>query len=523
MENDYYLKVGKASDLSDKKDRILFRIFEMVPGILTWLTFILAVLFSYFAPEWVAVFVIIFVIYWLFRTVYLSFHLKGGYKKMIKNEKVDWLEKLNYLKVENPELKAANWKDIYHLIVIPMYKEPLAILREVFQSLMKSDYPKNRMIVILACEERAREDARETAETIKKEYGDRFFRFLVTWHPNNIPGEIAGKGSNETWASRRAKEEIIDPLGIPYENIIDSSLDADTCVFEKYFSCLTYHYLTAKKPIHSSYQPVSLFTNNIWQAPALSRVFSFSSSFWQMMCQERPERLISFSSHSMSFKQLVDIDFKQTNVVSDDSRVFWQCFFKFNGDHRVIPLYYPISMDANVAQSLPITLKNVYLQERRWAYGAGEIPYYLFGCVKNKKISLGKKLSNGLFLIENHWSWATNAIIVFFLGWLPLILGHREFSQTLLSYNLPVLTGRLLTIAMIGSVSSAYFSILLLPPKPINFGRNKYLFLVLEWFLIPLIMIFFTAVPAIEAQTRWMLGKYLGFWPTPKMRQNSPK
>jgi len=32
-------------------------------------------------------------------------------------------------------------------------------------------------------------------------------------------------------------------------------------------------------------------------------------------------------------------------------------------------------------------------------------------------------------------------------------------------------------------------------------------------------MIFFSALPALEAQTRWLFGKYLGFWPTEKARK----
>jgi hypothetical protein len=73
---------------------------------------------------------------------------------------------------------------------------------------------------------------------------------------------------------------------------------------------------------------------------------------------------------------------------------------------------------------------------------------------------------------------------------------------------------------MIGLVFSAYLSILLLPPKPIEYGRFKYLILFFQWFLVPVIMIFFISLPALDAQTRLMLGKYMGFWPTEKFRKN---
>lgn len=505
-----YLKIGKASDLKNQGERTLFRLFEIFPGALSWLTLGGAVLFSWLKPQWVAIFVIAFVIYWLIRTVYFSFHLRAGYQRMRKNEKIDWAKKLANL---------SGWRDIYHLVLLPIYKEPLSIIRETLSALEKTDYPKDRIIIVLSYEERGGERIRKVAEQVREEFGDKFFKFLATCHPANLPGELPGHGSNDAWAAKEAKQKIIDPLKIPYENIIVSSFDADTSVFPKYFSCLTYYYLTAENPTRTSFQPIPLYINNIWQAPVFSRIFAFSSSFWHTMNQERPEKLITFSSHSMSFKALNDVGFKQVNVVSDDSRIFWQCFFKYDGDYRVQPIFYPVSMDVAVAPSFWRTMVNIYKQQRRWAYGVGETPYFLFGFYKNKKISLRKKLSLGIELIESHWSWATASIMIFLLGWLPLILGGPEFSQTLFFYNLPKITSRILTIAMIGLVGSCYFSILLLPPKPPDYGRYKYLIFAVSWLFLPIMMIVFTSLPALDAQTRLMFGKYMGFWPTEKFRK----
>ncbi len=513
----YYLKIERSADLKDKKERIFYRFLEIVPGALSWLTLILSVVLSWLKPVWAAYFIICFVTYWLFRTIYFSFHLQACYKQMRLNEKTDWLAKIK-------DLPGAN--DVWNLAVLPMYREPLQVVREAFDSLVKSDWPKEKMLVVLSCEEKG---DRETAEKIKEEYQNEFFRFSLTFHPFGLPGEMVGKGSNENWAERQAKT-IIDELKIPYQNVILSALDADTVVFPKYFSCLAYYYLTSENPARTSFQPVPLFVNNIWQSPPISRIFSFSATFWQMMCQERPEVLLTFSSHAMSFQAAYDVGFRQANVVSDDSRIFWQCFLRYRGDYKVQPLYYPISMDANVAPTFLQTMKNIYLQQRRWAYGVGEIPYFLFGFHKDRRryllsgkkgesIPLSKKISLGLTIFEGHWSWATNSIVVFLLGWLPLILGGDVFSKTLLSYNLPILTSRVLTLGMLGLIGSAYLSIMLLPERPPDYGKKRYALFALEWVLLPLIMVFFTSFPALEAQTRWMVGKYLGFWPTPKIRK----
>jgi len=510
---EYYLKIGRASDLENKTERAIYRFFEILPGALSWGTLLLAAFFSWKKPAFVAFFIIFFIIFWFLRTVYFSFFLRSSYKRMKVHENTNWIKKLR-------RRHKKRWRDIYHLIILPTYEEPLEIIRETFLALKRSDYPKDKMIVILSGEQARSEHFKEVAVAIEKEFKNTFFKLLITIHPSDIEGELQGHGANDAWATKQAKKEIIDPLKIPYANIIVSSFDVDTAVFPKYFSCLAFHYLNCKKPERTSFQPIPLYINNIWQASVLSRVFSFSSTFWQMMSQERPEKLITFSSHAMSFKALCEIGFKQTNVVSDDSRIFWQGFFTFNGDYRTEPIFYPVSMDANVAKNLCKTMINVYKQQRRWAYGSGEIAYFFFNCLKNKRISLSRKISLGFELVLSHWTWATSSLLIFFLGWLPLFLGGEAFSQTLISYNLPRLTSRILTIAMLGSVGSAYFGLLLLPPKPPQFGRFKYVFFVFGWFLIPVIMIFFTSVPALEAQTRWMLGKYMGFWPTEKVRKN---
>jgi len=67
---------------------------------------------------------------------------------------------------------------------------------------------------------------------------------------------------------------------------------------------------------------VPVFNNNIWQAPCISRVVATSGTFWQMIQQQRPERLSTFSSQSLSFKTLVEVDFWPVNMVSEDSRIF---------------------------------------------------------------------------------------------------------------------------------------------------------------------------------------------------------
>lgn len=503
-----HLTAARASDLDTPRGRFVYRLLEIFPGFLVWGTLAGAVLASWLIPAFAAFFILAFLLYWTLRVLYFAIHLRAAFAKTRRHEKIDWMGKV---KVTD------GWKDVYHLVVVPTYKEPIEVLRGTFLGLKNSDYPKEKMIVVLGIEERAGETGRQNAHAIEKEFANDFFKFLVTYHPGNIPGEIAGKGSNETWATKQAKKELIDPLDIPLEHVLMSSLDADTVVFPKYFSCLTYHFLTSEDPLHYSYQPVPVFMNNIWQATVPSRLFAFSTTFWFLMNQERPEKLSTFSSHSMSLKTLVDVGYRQVNYAVDDSRIFWQCFLHYNGNYSVQALYYPLSMDANTAPTFWGTVKNIYKQQQRWAYGVADIPYFLYGFLQNKKIPLRKKISLSLDRIESYWSWGTASILIFLLGWLPIVLGGEAFTQTLLSYNLPRLTSWILTIMMVGLTWSVFLSLVFLPPRPIHYGKWHYVWLIVQWVFLPPIMIFF-AVPALDAQTRLMLGKYMGFWTTPKFR-----
>lgn len=506
-QNSPYYKVGRATDLSGF-DKTLYRLLEILPGFLSWGTIFGTILISYFLPFWAAIFIILFDLYWLLKTAYLSIHLRSNWRKMIHNMNLDWTKMLVNLKYDH----------IYHLILLPFYNESREVVEKSVQSLVDSKYDKSKIIVVLATEERAGSAAADLALDLQKKYAESFKYFYITKHPANVPGELAGKGSNIAYAAEEVRRKILNKDNIKYEDVIVSAFDIDTVIYPQYLECLTWSFLTAENPLRSSFQPVPFYNNNIWQSPALSRVVAFSGTFWQMIQQERPERLSTFSSHSVSFKVLYEVGYWQNNMVSEDSRIFWNSFMAYDGNYQVVPISYPVSMDANLDKNFWHTIKSIYKQQRRWAWGVENMPYVLFGFIKNKKISTRKKIRFSLMLIEGFWSWATNPIMIFLLGWLPIVIGGQHFKNSILSYNLPVLTRDLMTLAMLGLFVSAAISISFLPPRPEGFSTRRYAFMVLQWIFVPITVTIFGAIPALDAQTRLMLGKYMGFWVTPKHR-----
>jgi len=489
------------------------RLLEILPGGLAWITLIVAVLMSWKLPAYVAIFIILFDIFWFLKSLYLLTHLRTTYKEMKQNIKEDWLGRLD------KDVLKRDWHCVRHLIILPMYKEAHVVVRETFEKLAHCAYPKERMMVVLALEERAGEFAQEIGRKIEAEYAHQFGDFMITTHPKDIPGELAGKGSNEAWAGEHARE-VINKKGWKYEDVLASVFDVDTQIGEQYFARLTYLYCTVDDPIRAIYQPVPLFNNNVYEAPALARVISFSCTFWNMMQQSRPHLMRSFSSQSIPFAALDKIGFWIRDAVSEDSRIFVQGLLAYDGVFRVVPMVYPISMDVNVDKNWWRTTINQYKQQRRWAWGSEDVVFALDGFAKNKKIPSKVRRFWTLHMIEDYYTWAISSLLIFALGWLPVMLGGREFNDTLLSYNLPRITQYIVTISMLGILVTMFVSVWMLPPKPSGWRRRDYVPHLLQWVLTPVVLLIFGALPALDAQTRLMLGGRfrLGFWVTPKDR-----
>ncbi len=488
--------------------RLEKRIYEIIPGALVWTTIILSLILSYHRPLWMVYFIIVYDLYWLFRVVYfLPFSIISWFKYKTHIKK-DWLAMAR---------AQTGFEEVYHVILLPTVKEDIVVLRDCLNSLLASAYPKEKMIVVLGGEERAREAFEPKAEIIRHEYADKFFGFLTTLHPKDLPGEIVGKGSNVNWMGHRVLDEV-QRLGLDIDKIIVSSFDVDTVTHPQYFACVTYNFLTIEDPHRSSYQPGVLYNNNLWESPAPVRVAMFGTTFWLMTELARPEGMMTFSSHSMSMRMLVDVDFWQKDIVSEDSRIFLQGLMRYHGDYRVTPIYLPVSMDTVMSGSYTRALSALYKQLRRWAWGVENFPFMAMAFARDRKMPVLTKVSFLWKQLEGMYTWATVPILVFLLGRLPFWLAPETFRSYAVFQNTPFTLEWLMRFAMIGVFVSATLSATLLPRRPSHVSRWQTLVVtVFQWILLPVTFVLFGAIPAIDAQTRLMLGKgRLGFNVSPK-------
>jgi len=492
-----------------------YRLLEITPGFLVWSTFLITIIISFISPLYGIYFVIIFDLYFVLRIFYMLIFLIISWVKYRQANKKDWWEFLKHT-------HSKNWHQYYHIIFLPTAGEPFEIVDITFNNLAhKTKYDQKKMIIVLAGEERFKEQFIQVADKIKEKYQNLFYNILVTIHPDNLEGEVKGKGSNLYHAGYETKK-YIDSQNIDYKKIIVSTFDIDTISHPDYFAYLTHKFISHKKPHRASFQPMAFYHNNIWESDIVTRIVANSTTFWLLTDLARPERLFTFSSHSMSWQALVDIGFWQNNIVTEDSRIFLQCLIHYDGDYEVVPMHIPVSMNTVCVGNIKRSLVNQYKQMRRWAYGVEHFPYMVWQFSKNKKIPLSKKWIYTWNQTEGVYTWATAPILIFFMGYLPLWLAEKYELTSVLTQNAPLMLEWLMRTGMIGMIIIAFMSIIILPPMPskhakirINFVF-KYLMMLLQWLIFPITMIIFGSIPAIDAQTRLMLGKYLGFWVTEK-------
>jgi hypothetical protein len=319
---------------------------------------------------------------------------------------------------------------------------------------------------------------------------------------------VIGKGGNITYAGRFLKKYIKDKQ-ISYSDVLVTTLDSDNRPHEKYFDYVTYEYICHENRKHLSYQPVSLFMSNIWDAPAPMRVIATGNSFWNVISSMRPHSLRNFAAHSQPLDALVEMDFWSTRTIVEDGHQYWRSYFHFNSDYAVLPIHVPINQDAVLSYSFWKTLKAQFIQVRRWDYGASDIAYVATRIFSRKRtVPFWSSLAKFWRLIDNHVTLACMSLIITFGGWVPLIVNSSS-SRSLIAHQLPTIVSHIQTIAIIGLFITIMLSIRMLPRRPERYKKRRTVFMVLQWILMPVTAILYGSLAAFYSQTRLALGRYI--------------
>lgn len=532
-------------------DANLQRFFEILPGLTSWVILLGMIMLSIFYPFSAAIITISFYLCWLMRILYMTLFLILSYIQLSAERKTDWMARVHgiddvvtYYKtlgakhgiltfkqrfslwnhcqelrnlLKSKSLPASS-KDIYHLVIFPVLKETAQIIDPAVAVIARQQFPSKQIIVVFALEERASPEVMLDVHAVTSKFKSELFDCFTVIHPAGMAGEARVKGANVTYAAKEATK-YIKSKNIPFENVIVSCFDADTVVGPNYFACLTYHFMVCPERQQRSFQPIPVYHNNIWQVPGFARVIEAGSSFFQLIEATNPSKLVTFSSHSMSFKALVEVNYWPVDMISDDSAIFWKSYIHYDGNYRVIPMYVTLSMDVVSAPSWWETVKSVYKQKQRWAWGVENFPLVIRAFIKSTKIPLYDKIRHGFKLFEGHISWSTWGFLLSVIGWMPILFARREFASSVVYYNVPEIANTIFNLASLCLIASITLSLSLLPKSTVRYSWVNKTLHALEWLMIPVILVFLSALPALHAQTRLMMGRYLEFWVTDKHRK----
>lgn len=529
------------------------RLLESLPGILSWGFLISIGFLSVYAVEVVAYIVVGFAFLWLIKIFGYSRRLVIGYRLMRNLQSFSWNERLKDLydvpgaiaRVEkrlasNKVQDRAAWsrylfvlkrafrnndvldpEEVLHAVIIPTLNEEKSITKATIEAVAANDYDNKKILLVIAYEERGPDEVEQSSKELAKEFEGVFRGCWAIKHPRDIPGELKAKAGNATYAARKVtnyiKKHKIDPA-----KVIVTTLDADNRPAPTYFAYLTYIYCVSRDRVKKSYQPMAMFFNNIWDAPAITRVIATNNSFWLLMEAMRPQRLRNFSAHAQSLQALIDTDYWNVQSVVEDGHQYWRTYFRYDGNYSVVPLYVAIYQDAVNTGNWRKTILEQFKQLRRWAYGASDTPFVIVKMYRDRAIPWRKKAVQLFRQIEGYFSWAVAPLILAFGAFAPILLSPNA-DQSIIAQQLPTLLQRVNTVALVGLIGPIIASMLSMPPKPDHVPWTRRIGMFFQWVLVPVSLICFGSVAALNAQTRLMFARYLEtFDATVKSRSASP-
>lgn len=560
----------------------LYRFFEMLPAILSIGVPVTLIFLSLIDPVYGAIFVIAFVVFALFRAVRGGIDAFRGYRRLRFAESIDWgalnaevEEELRLgrfapgvqLQADTPSMPepfaskhqrflediARNPgrhplpSELLHAVIVTAYNEPYEVIAPSLRSLVASTFDHDRLVVVLAYEERGGDQIRETIVRLANEFEGHFSALLTVEHPAGLPDEIPGKGGNLTYAGHKL-QEWLDEQNIDSDRVLVTSLDCDNRVHPSYFDYVSYEFVRSGGNQRLSFQPISLFVNNVWHAPAPTRVIAAGNSLWNLISTVRPLSLRNFASHTQPMTALIQMNFWSKRTIVEDGHQFWRSYFFFRGDYRAVAIHVPIYQDAVLADTMKRTLIAQFKQLSRWSYGASDIPYVASHLFSPKRSApFGRTARELLILIDSHVTLAAMAPMLTFGAWVPLLVArasHADLTSAAFAQNfgipgllapffkepgfistalmnplihspaqplvgtLPDVIGTIQRFALVGVLVTIILTFLTIPPRPVEYGPGRTVGMLAQWILLPITLMCYNTASAIFSQVRLFFGAY---------------
>lgn len=408
------------------------------------------------------------------------------------------------------------YKEIHHLVVVPNYNEPQGILSRTLQSLTVQAGARHNITVVLGMEERE-PDSGDKVEALLAMYKGSFYCLMATFHPSHLPGEVPGKATNETWAVRCAREELVNRLGIPLSQIVVTVIDCDSILHPCYFAELTHQFLADRHRYSLIWQAPILLDNDIWHTSAVIRLITFYSNAITIGDYINPwEAKFPYSTYSISLKLLEEVNFWDPTVMAEDVNIFMRAFFAKGGKSFIRHIYLPVHGNPVYGVNLWHAIGIFFAQKVRQGWGGAEIGYIIQMWNYPPGVPFFSKLGRLLKLIHDHLFFSTAGFIVTLGIVLSIIIDHTAVI------TLPPVSFCPLLFIILNFLGGSALMVIWFTERArltrgwMDWSSKSILSEIISWIIFPALFFLLMNLPGLLAQTKMLLGQPIAFNRTPK-------
>lgn len=493
--------------------RLRQRLLDSIPGGLFWVVFGASLVSAVYAPEHLFRIGTALAVYSALRFLIAAAASLVGLGRIHAAQSVHWHNA--YLRHPAPGRLA--WEQVQHLVILPNYCEPLPILTATLERLASSEQAA-RMMIVLAMEEREA-GATAKAEQLCTDFAGRFQSIGYSLHPAGLPGEIACKSSNQTWAVRWAVHHCLDVHHqAQMDHVVVTTMDADTLWHPAYFTALAYYFAVDPQRHHCFWQAPIRYHANVWDVhPFVRLINAYSSAFELAYLAGIGWQPLPISSYSLSLRLLHDCGYWDGDAIADDWHMYIKAYFARHSRLKVRPIFLPFLAYSTTGTTLWTTFKRRYEQTLRHAWGSKEIGYTAEQIAAARHIPLVAS-ARLMLRVAHDLLFASSGWLVMTLGTqLPVLLdADLRRSLSAAPPELILLQCAVVVVAVLG-VLIGLLDARIRPPRRRPATRSQQVVSLAGYALLPLLAAVFVTLPVIHAQTRLLIGLLLSFRVSPKL------
>jgi len=343
----------------------------------------------------------------------LTFQCLIGWWKLHTGSQIDWIAKFEALEAEDSE---AN--EVMHVIILPNYSEKEEMLLDTLTNLARSPLAQRRTRVVLAMEAREGQAGRDKAERLIQKTQHLFTDIFASYHPPDIPGEVAGKSSNTQWAYRAVLRRYGPTwLGCDTSRIFITVGDADTSWHPHYLSAVACKALEIPRSERewTIFQPPVLLSRNYWSVPGPTRVTMTGGLVFEVggLGTQAIWPHFAFSTYTvpLALASHPEVDGWDGDVIAEDHHMTAKCFFAalwgqvyenearkadrpdIKSRLRIQPVYLPALNFLVEGSSHIASLVARFEQSRRHCFGQVEMGYIMLQWLRISQAAGFKKLT----------------------------------------------------------------------------------------------------------------------------------